>query len=55
VNPSETALSIFLQRQIPAITMGLTSGDNFHQEGAMIEIEPMFQRHISNTGTDHGH
>jgi hypothetical protein len=41
--PSETALSIFLQRKIPAITLGLTRGDNFHQEGAMIEIEPMFK------------
>jgi tripeptide aminopeptidase len=41
--PSETALSIFLQRQIPAITLGITSGDNFHLEGAMVEIEPMFK------------
>ncbi|WP_319409968.1 hypothetical protein [uncultured Desulfosarcina sp.] len=41
--PSETALSIFLQRGIPAITLGLTRGDNYHQEGAMIEIEPMFK------------
>jgi acetylornithine deacetylase/succinyl-diaminopimelate desuccinylase-like protein len=41
--PSETALSIFLQRNIPAITLGLTRGDNFHQDGAMIEIEPMFK------------
>ncbi|MGB7919133.1 MAG: hypothetical protein WCF40_03675 [Desulfobacterales bacterium] len=41
--PSETALSIFLQRQIPAITLGITSGDNFHQDGAMVEIEPMFK------------
>ncbi|MFH1985804.1 MAG: peptidase dimerization domain-containing protein [Pseudomonadota bacterium] len=41
--PSETALSIFLQRKIPAITLGLTCGDNYHQDGAMIEIEPMFK------------
>ncbi len=41
--PSETALSIFLRRQIPAITLGITSGDNFHQEGAMVKIEPMFK------------
>ena len=41
--PSETALSIFLQRKIPAITIGLTRGDNFHQNGAMIEIEPIFK------------
>ncbi|MGD9309639.1 MAG: peptidase dimerization domain-containing protein [Desulfosarcina sp.] len=41
--PSETALSIFLQKKIPAITIGLTHGDNFHQNGAMIEIEPIFR------------
>lgn len=41
--PSETALSIFLHRNIPAITLGLTRGDNFHQNGAMIEIEPLYK------------
>ena len=40
--PSESTLSIFLHRQIPAITLGLTRGDNFHQDDAMIEIEPMY-------------
>ena len=41
--PSETALSIFLQRNIPAVTLGLTRGNNYHQDGAKIEIEPMFK------------
>ncbi len=41
--PSETALSIFLQRNIPAITLGVTHGENFHQEDSMIEIDPMFK------------
>jgi tripeptide aminopeptidase len=41
--PSETALSIFLQNNIPAITLGLTRGENFHQNGSQIEIEPMFK------------
>ncbi|MFO7715668.1 hypothetical protein [Desulfosarcina sp.] len=41
--PSETALSIFLQKKIPAITLGLTRGDSFHQDGALIEIEPLFK------------
>ncbi|BBO80059.1 peptidase M20 [Desulfosarcina ovata subsp. sediminis] len=41
--PSETALSIFLQKQIPAITLGLTRGNHFHQDGAMVEIEPLFK------------
>ncbi len=40
---SETALSIFLQKQIPAITLGLTRGSHFHQEGAVVEIDPMFK------------
>lgn len=41
--PSETALSIFLHRKIPAITLGLTYGDNYHQDGSMIEIDPIFR------------
>ncbi len=41
--PSETTLSIFLHRKIPAITLGITWGDNFHQNDAMIEIEPMYK------------
>jgi len=41
--PSETTLSIFLHRKIPAITLGITRGDNFHQDDAMIEIEPMYK------------
>jgi acetylornithine deacetylase/succinyl-diaminopimelate desuccinylase-like protein len=41
--PSESALSIFLHKKIPAITLGITWGDNFHQNDAMIEIEPMYK------------
>jgi di/tripeptidase len=41
--PSESILSIFLHRHIPAITLGITWGDNFHQDNAMIEIEPMYK------------
>jgi len=41
--PSESTLSIFLYRQIPAVTLGITWGDNFHQNDAMIEIEPMYK------------
>ncbi len=41
--PSESILSIFLHRKIPAITLGLTRGDNFHENDAMIEIEPMYK------------
>ena len=41
--PSESTLSIFLHKKIPAITLGITWGDNFHQNDAMIEIEPMYK------------
>ncbi len=41
--PTETALPIFLSRNIPAVTLGLTRGDNFHQANACVEIEPLFK------------
>lgn len=41
--PSESELSVFLSRDIPAVTLGITHGNNFHQKNAMIEIEPMFK------------
>ncbi|MCP4110874.1 MAG: M20/M25/M40 family metallo-hydrolase [Desulfobacteraceae bacterium] len=40
---SESELSAFLSRGIPAITLGITHGDNIHQENAMIKIEPMYK------------
>ena len=40
---SESELSIFLSRNIPAVTLGLTRGKNHHLENATIEIAPMFQ------------
>lgn len=42
-SPSETALSIFLHRNVPAVTLGLTHGNNFHEDSAMIEIEPLYK------------
>jgi len=41
--PSESAVSIFLRHKIPAITLGITQGNNFHQDDAMIEIEPIYK------------
>lgn len=41
--PSETELSIFLTRKIPAVTLGITRGEDYHQENARIRIEPMFR------------
>ena len=40
--PSETELSIFLAHRIPAVTLGITKGEDYHQENARIRIEPMF-------------
>ncbi|MBC8391007.1 MAG: M20/M25/M40 family metallo-hydrolase [Deltaproteobacteria bacterium] len=40
---SESELSIFLSNKIPAVTLGITHGDNYHLENAIMEIEPMFK------------
>lgn len=39
---SESELSIFLSKQIPAVTLGITTGKNAHLENASIKIDPMF-------------
>ena len=41
--PSESELSIFLSKKIPAVTLGLTHGENYHQPNSKLEIEPMFK------------
>ena len=41
--PSESELSIFLSRKIPAVTLGITRGENYQHINAMAEIEPMFK------------
>ncbi len=40
---SESELSIFLSRKIPAVTLGITRGENYHQRNARVKIEPMFK------------
>ena len=40
--PSESELSILLSKKIPAVTLGLTHGENYHQPKSQLEIEPMF-------------
>jgi acetylornithine deacetylase/succinyl-diaminopimelate desuccinylase-like protein len=40
---TESALSIFLSRKIPAVTIGITHGENFYTHRATMEIEPMFK------------
>ena len=41
--PCESELSIFLSRKIPAVTLGITRGENYQKINAMAEIEPMFK------------
>jgi len=38
---SESELSIFLSRKIPAVTLGITRGKNYHLDNASMEIGPM--------------
>jgi hypothetical protein len=40
---TESALSIFLTRKIPAVTVGVTHGENYYMDNATMEIEPMFK------------
>ncbi len=39
--PSESAISIFLARKIPAVTLGVSTGENRFMENAKVRIEPM--------------
>ena len=41
--PSESELSIFLAHKIPAVTLGITLGENMHLENSTMEIEPMYK------------
>ena len=41
--PSESELSIFLANKIPAVTLGVTRGENHHQANAKVEIEPIYK------------
>jgi tripeptide aminopeptidase len=40
---SGSELSIFLSRNIPAVTLGVTHGEDYHLSDAKVEIEPMFK------------
>ncbi len=41
--PTETELSIFLSHKIPAVTLGITHGENYHRPDARVEIDPIFK------------
>ena len=40
---TESALSIFLSRKIPTVTLGITHGEDHYTHKATMEIEPMFK------------
>lgn len=40
---SESELSIMLARGIPAVTLGITHGENKYEENARVKIQPMFK------------
>ena len=40
---TESALSIFLSRKIPSVTLGITYGEHHYTHKATMEIEPMFK------------
>ena len=42
-DPSESALSIFISKNIPAVTLGVTHGENRSQENATMMIKPMYK------------
>jgi acetylornithine deacetylase/succinyl-diaminopimelate desuccinylase-like protein len=41
--PSESELSIFLSRQIPALTLGVTHGVGYQKTEAIVQIDPIFK------------
>jgi hypothetical protein len=41
--PSESELSIFLSREVPALTLGVTHGVEHQQKEATVQIDPMFK------------
>ena len=40
---TESAMSIFLSQKIPAVTLGITVGENVYQDRATMQIEPMYK------------
>ena len=43
ISPSTSELSALIDRNIPALTIGLTSGENITQMGESISIEPVYK------------
>ena len=40
-SPSTSELSEFIDREIPAVTVGITTGERLAEKGEMIYIEPI--------------
>lgn len=57
--PSISELSAFIDKNIPALTLGITTGDNLHKKSETIKIEPMYKGITQIIGTllaiDGGH
>ncbi|MEJ2038530.1 MAG: peptidase dimerization domain-containing protein [Desulfosarcinaceae bacterium] len=49
--PSESEVSIFLSRHIPAVTLGVTHGEGYQKSEAKAEIDPMFRGIAQIVGT----
>jgi len=43
IAPSTSELSVLLQKNIPSLTLGLSSGENKHRLDESLEIEPIFK------------
>lgn len=41
--PSISELSAFIDKEIPALTLGLTTGDNLHKKNETIKIDPVYK------------
>ncbi len=41
--PSTSELSALIDKNIPALTLGITNGENIHKENETIQIEPIFR------------
>ncbi len=43
ISPSTSELSAFIDRDIPALTLGITDGENLNERGESIQIDPIFR------------
>jgi tripeptide aminopeptidase len=41
-SPSTSELAAFIEREVPAVTIGITNGEHQNQPDELVQIEPMF-------------